>query len=329
MSSKKRKESISQWEYIGQNVYIRPHYIISCPEFFNPFGSRSQRSVDNEANLKDNSSNGLLSTKAKQRLTTVINWLLVSAQPKDVFNEKWKSWFKFKVNFITLTLPNTDVAVNEVQFKSVMLNSFLTYMRKFYKLKNYVWKLEYQKNGKLHIHITTDTYIEYTTIRKVWNKILISNGCMSAFEEKFGHTNPNSTDVHSVRKVKDLGAYLCKYMAKDNKGLLKFKGRIWGCNQELSKALNCKVHIPSPECGTELRCLMNKEIDYKEIQCTSPKTGLLITIAEKFYIKYNHWQTIIKGEILNAFQNTVLQLQNLVHDNTLFSELNTATARGR
>lgn len=32
-------------------------------------------------------------------------------------------------------------------------------------------------------------------------------------------SNPNSTDIHSVRKVDDLAAYLCKYMAKDGLSL--------------------------------------------------------------------------------------------------------------
>lgn len=322
MSKKKPKLADCTWTYVGQNVYIRPHYIISCPEFYNPFKTRSQKQLKNEENLKDNQNKGKLSLKAKQRLTTVINWLLISAQPKTIYNEKLKSYFKFKVNFITLTLPNTSQKVDEIQFKSVLLNNWLTYMRKYKGLKNYVWKLEYQKNGKIHIHITTDTFIHWREIRRVWNNILENNSLMFDFNAKFGHSDPNSTDVHAINKVKNLAAYLCKYMTKDEKTLNKFNGRIWGCNSELSKALTCKLHIPANECSTELKPLMDKSIEYKEIQTISNRTGLLMTIAEKFFIKATNWGDQIKGEIYNTFKNTVLSLQNLVHDNSLFSELN-------
>jgi hypothetical protein len=121
---------------------------------------------------------------------------------------------------------------------------------------------------------------------------------MDLFFAKHGHTNPNSTDVHATKSIKNLAAYLAKYMSKKNSaykikkrsraGALRaplhkqwyiqrlnfwnskfnprpIKGRIWSCNYELSAANKCAVHVPADNAAQELRSIMHHSIQYKPI----------------------------------------------------------------
>lgn len=296
--------------YIGQNVYIRPSYIVSLPEYS---GSSKFTSLDfkaNQANLLENSHKGLLSSKAVGKMRNSINWLLCAAETKKVFNKKFNSWFDFKINFITLTLPDTTDAIDNKHLQKYLLNPFLTYLRTFHSLKNYVWKLEFQKNGKLHVHLLSDVFIHHQVLRRSWNSILGKNGHLIEFGKKFGHTNPPSTDIHSVRKIKNIAAYISKYMSKNAKDLEKIKGRIWGCNQELSKANNTKLFIDRDSCVTELKPLMNSDIKYKPIETENSYTKLKKTIGEIFFINYIDWFTTISGSIQEKFNETILELKN-------------------
>jgi hypothetical protein len=57
--------------------------------------------------------------------------------------------------------------------------------------------------------------------------------------------SPNSTDVHSVQNIRDVRSYISKYITKNEieqkkesapaSDIAAQTGRIWGCNQELSK----------------------------------------------------------------------------------------------
>ncbi len=307
--------------YIGQMLYIRPSYIVSLPEFsfLNKFTSEAFKK--NEINLLQNQHGGLISGKADKKIRNAINWLICSAEPKKVFNRKFNSWFDFKVNFITVTLPDTAVKISDYDFKTKLLNPFLTYLRKFMGLKNYVWKLEFQKNGKLHLHLTSDTFLNHIKLRSSWNKILLSNGYLIDFAKKFGHLNPNSTDIHSVKKIKNLGAYMAKYMCKPDVRLKSVKGRIWGCNYELSRANKTSLFIDRNLAQVELKPLMNKKIDWRKMQMVNKKTGLLTDRGEIFYLTYSNWQNDITGSIKDCFSETILSLKNILHDGSLFSDL--------
>jgi hypothetical protein len=45
--------------------------------------------------------------------------------------------------------------------------------------------------------------------------------------------SPNSTDVHSIRLIYNVPAYLKKYMVKEGQNS-NIAGRLWGCSQRLS-----------------------------------------------------------------------------------------------
>lgn len=311
--------------FVGQNLYIKPTYIVSCPEF--SFSSKYQSAAfhENKKNLRYNSHNGALSAKATKAVKNAVNWLIFSAQPKRVYSKKEKKEFKFKVAFITLTLPDTDQEITPAMFQKQLLNPFLVYIRKYHNLKNYVWKMEYQANGKLHCHITIDVFIHWAEIRKCWNRLLERHGHLNKFERDHGHKNPNSTDIHSVYKIKNLAAYISKYMAKPLGGDKPFTGRIWGCSQDLSNANKLSVHVPSSECAEQLFSLMSKEIKYEKIIQCNVKKRKEVLVGEMFILNKTNWQKHITGEIKRAFNEKIKKIRSPIQYfeiNDLFSDHN-------
>lgn len=297
-------------EYIGQILYITPTCITSVPEFDSQSNKFSLARVRNQANLSHNKHANKLSVKAQRRIKNAINWLLASAREKKVYSKYSKKYFNFRINLITLTIPDFSGGIKEHAFKTKLMHPFLVYMKKYYGLNNYVWKIEFQNNGKLHVHLTTDTYIDAYVIRHHWNRLLKANGYMSDFIAKFKHDNPNSTDVHAVWKVKNLGAYLAKYMSKNEQNTEIINGRIWGCNHELSDKNKCVLGVNRDECAEILRPLMNPQIKYKEIVTQDSITGKIFRNAELFFIKAEHWHTLIHGRIREAYDKHRFYIRN-------------------
>lgn len=300
----------SRPQYIGQNLYIRPSYIVSLPEYDKSSKFSTLDFQANQANLLDNNHDGVLSSKAIGKMKNAINWMLCSAEDKPVYNKKFNSWFTFKVNFITLTLPDTSQKIDNRKLQTLLLNPLLTYLRRYKGLKNYVWKLEFQKNGKLHVHFVSDVFIHHAVIRSAWNRILSNNKYLIDFKKKFNHENPNSTDVHSIRKIKNLAAYLAKYMSKNQLELSQIKGRIWGCNRELSQANKTRLFINRDDLHRHMPCLMQSDIEYKKIEFENPVTKIKKAFGEIFFIKYSDWFTTMQGAIKNTFDETILYLKN-------------------
>lgn len=307
-------------EYIGQNIYIRPTYIVSMPEYSRAKSYTSQAFIKNKENLKDNSHKGKVSEKAQKEIKNCVSWLVASAKQKTLYHKESKKYYTFKVNFITLTLPDTYEEITEKAFKENLLNPFLTNLRVNYGLNNYVWKLELQKNGKIHIHLTTDTFLYWKDIRRVWNKRLLKNGYLNKFHDDFGHYDPNSTDVHAVHKINDIAAYVSKYMSKNEGDMEKIKGKIWSANYELTRNSKPKVFVDRHACMSELRHLMQKEVKYKPIQTVPDALGSVRTIGDMFFIKRINWLMHIKGVIKDVYTDTCYKIRNLI-DPTGFNPL--------
>lgn len=298
-------------EYLGQNVYIRPNYIVTLPEYDTPKNYFTEKFLANKEKLKDNKHNGKLSAKSQKELKTVINWLCSSAKKKNVYHKETEKYYTFSVNFITLTLPDTTNEINDKDFKEKLLNPLLVYLRKYHNLKNYVWKLEFQENGKLHCHLTTDTFIYWNDIRKAWNRRLKANGYLNDFINKFGHDNPNSTDIHAVYKINDVASYLAKYMAKNEQLTKNIKGRIWGCNYELSRNAKPKLFVWANEVAETLKSLFNPLIEYKPIYSPPDSFGQVKQFGEVFFMTKFNWK-LINSEIKQIFDNTCYKIRNLL-----------------
>lgn len=187
------------------------------------------------ANLSDNDTKGALSIAAKKRLRTKINWLFVLSDMKTVKMPDTRKTVRFRLSMLTLTLCSKQMHDDKF-IKSQMLNKLLEKLRYNCGMKAYLWRAERQKNGNIHFHITTNIYVHHADLRRYWNDIQSRYGYVDEFEKSNGHRDPNSTDVHSIYKIKNLARYLCKYMSKESdKDLLPIGGRQWFCSTALSK----------------------------------------------------------------------------------------------
>lgn len=226
---------------------------------------------------------GLINTNSQKKLKHAINLLVAISKWKTAFNPETNSEFKFKVNFITLTLPGPQGTISDKTIKKECLDVWLKMAKRRWKLGSYVWRAERQHNGNIHFHFITDTFIPYDQLRDSWNERVNRLGFIDRFEAKHGHRNPNSTDVHAVQKIAKLAAYVCKYMAKGsptpqqviaqapwakprmilkpNKRSAKFKrllsieeqridGKIWDCSTNLKAKDRCDMILEADAVAT-------------------------------------------------------------------------------
>ncbi len=274
----------------------------------------SVRFKDNQKNLLDHKHKGELSKKSQRKLATVVDWLIVSAKTKWVFDKRTQKHFSFKVNFITLTLPDTHEPITEKDFKTKLLQPWISYMRKYGYMRNYVWKIEFQENGKLHAHFTTDTFIHYDKIRDSWNRLLFNHGYLSKWFADKGNYSPNSTDVHSVSKIKNLGGYIAKYMAKTSTYTHTATSRLWGCNYELSRALKTSMHIFPPDEERDLRPCMDKDIGYKALVKESGIMNQLSIYGEVFWLEPHQWAKFALSKVGTIYNYARSDIRNLAPD---------------
>lgn len=343
MVSKKLKHEIPI--HCGDHVYIKPTYFVTKPDFIGSSNKRSTKQIDNQKHLKNNNNNGVLSSKSLSRLRSSINWLCTSAKYKPVWCKQSRKSFYFKTNFITLTIPpqttfseycillkfdtkyinpfhtllkstvpvNYLPSVKHVQFTKC-LNTFLTYSRKHpsIKLHNYVWKLEASQDGRLHVHFSTDIFYHYQHLRDAWNRILQREGLLNQHFKKFNNYNPNSTDVHSVHKVRDVASYMCEYMTKKPNLTKDFKGRIWSASYSLSNKNKCYTYLERGSDRRNFTFVDRPMIKYKRIESKPDCMGVKKTVASLYMLNEKQWNTDMDGLIKEAY-NTHRQR---IRDNT-------------
>lgn len=156
---------------------------------------------------------GELSKKSVLRMQKAITWLWLFSDRKRFPYAKEKARVTFRLNFITLTLSDAQMHSDD-WIKIHMLQPFLKWMNRCGAI-HYVWKAEAQENGNIHFHITTNFYIHWRHIQTKWNSIQYQHGYVNNYFRKFGHYEPNSTDVHAVRNERRFVYYMTNYMTKD------------------------------------------------------------------------------------------------------------------
>lgn len=100
--------------------------------------------------------------------------------------------------FLTLTLPSKQIHTDK-EISKFCLNPFLTYARKYFGVRYYIWKKEVQGNGNLHYHIVTDRYIDSKYLRRTWNRI-INVGYVEGCEKPFDYVDRYSNRMKELYK---------------------------------------------------------------------------------------------------------------------------------
>lgn len=276
-----------------QALYINPSMsvIVKDPDYI-----ERRPNFTFETNFEDNKTNGKISDNARKRLYSAIEWLLLLAKEKTL-----RGKFRYKVSMITLTLPCIQLQ-DDTYVKNSMLNTFLTELRRRFNLKNYIWRAEKQNDGSIHFHILQDQYIEYFEINKIWNKILLNHGYIEQYRlnqlnfhkngfrvradlikkgwtidkqkkaYEFGMRtnwqNPTgTTDIHSLKKIRNVKAYCAKYLSKNESKGQVVEGRLWFISRSLSGLKSIKVSIDDFVRNDLERIVKTDKIKYTDHAC--------------------------------------------------------------
>jgi len=284
--------------------------------------------------LSSRKANGNVSIQAKRKLSKAIEYLITTATEKKVHERLTGKTVTFKIAFITLTLPSKQQHP-DTEIINTCLNSFIIEIKKYYHVKNYVWRAEKQKNGNIHFHLIIDKFIPWSELRDRWNRIINKLGYVTRYQEflKTWHNagfklrkdllknwdeqaqrlayqkgktndfaNPNSTDIHSTKKIRNIKKYLTKYLTKNeqpennqltnNAPHAKQTGRIWGCNHELSNIEGFKAEIDS-EIADELRTILSTQ----KVHVYST------TYFSVYYLDYHDLKKLGANQLFKYFAN--------------------------
>lgn len=230
-----------------------------------------------------NQHKGLVSPNARRKIRTAIDWLIASADEKYLFSKKTGQYHSWKISFCTLTLP-TQGELGDIEIKHI-LNAWLTFAKYAFGLKSYIWKAEPQARGTIHIHITSDCFMWHKTVRDSWNKLL------KKYQLLNGHEDPNSTDIHSTYKIKNIAAYLCKYFTKQSEDRRAIKGRLWGCSRTLSNARGIRFEMPWSDMKYEVYHMRKEAIHVHQKD-----------YCESFYMRNNYLRDMPACKLKSIFQ---------------------------
>lgn len=220
--------------YSVPSLSIKPGVLTYYSQFQGHHKRKSQlQKYLAEAKRENEKYTGLMTRSAQKRLREVTNLLVAQAKWKKAIHPTKGYTFSWKINFITLTLSGPQLDVSDRTIKSKMLKPFLRRMKNQYGLRSYIWRAERQKNGRLHFHITADSWLQFDVIRMEWNKQQAKFHFIEYFRDNNDSIWPNSTDVHSVANIQNLAAYLVKYMAKSDPDSQKIEGKLWDCSPNL------------------------------------------------------------------------------------------------
>lgn len=193
---------------------------------------------------------GVVTDHAAKRIKRTVDVFLQRSPERTIVNTATGKQMQFRLNFVTLTISaHKPISAKEGhKALKVFLQHFKAVPSKksvSEQLGSYIWKAELQERGQLHYHITTNSFLHHGHIRRVWNGIQFRRGWLEDFKQSQGHTNANSTDVHAVYKVRDIQAYLSKYLSKTGKKDVseygfpvlcyepKIEGKVWDCSNDL------------------------------------------------------------------------------------------------
>lgn len=184
-------------------------YSSICNQFISTYGNQGKEKCSKSLeNLKRKKSTLELSRNSKNQLLQSMSCLVAYSKPRTIFRKNRNPVYNYRASFVTLTLPSPQLE-SDVEIKQC-LNLFFTDLRRVYKLTNYVWRSEIQKNGNIHFHIGIDKYIAFQVLKNYWLKSLRHTTQVKRYTEKF-----SSMSYKDYRKLR-----LTQSLANDEKNSL-------------------------------------------------------------------------------------------------------------
>lgn len=184
--------------------------------------------VNKEQNYK-----GIVTKHTRKRIERAVNMLLMSTKEEIKLNPATGKNIKHRLSFMTLTVSENERMLLGKESYTLLLKPFIQWLTKTKGVSKYIWKAELQNRGQIHYHITLPNVIHWEEIRNKWNYLQYKAGLLENYYKTYGHYNPNSTDIHQVYKIKNIEAYLIKYISKSDQNLNSIGGKIWDASINL------------------------------------------------------------------------------------------------
>lgn len=227
-------------------ISINPFYITSFSYPENRILSHSQKTIS-RANLDNNEKKVNVSEKSRKKMLKVVSMFIYSARKKML--SKKGTICDTSLKLVTLTLSGKQKkSHSDVFIKRNLLDAFIDWLRIERGCNHYIWKAERQGNGNIHFHLLINKYINYKILQDKWNFIQAKYGYLNSFLNRFGHTDPHSTEIRNGKKTKSLARYISKYFSKNETGKL-IEGRTWYCSKSLQGLGNLVLNIIDHKIG--------------------------------------------------------------------------------
>lgn len=227
---------------------LHPDRINYCPKvvFDSP---RHGRKTWNTVGLRDNSNHNKISKDAEKKIKRAVSYLSTVSDKKRVYVKEIGKSIDFKLTFVTLTLSSRQIHSDQI-IRRDLIHHFITIATRKWAISHYVMRSERQANGNIHFHFVCNVFIPHAELREVWNNIQNKLGYVDRYREEMRsyHKNgfkvrkdiikywpleaqkqaymkgkltdwaqPNSTDIHSLRLIKNVSDYICKYISKNSR----------------------------------------------------------------------------------------------------------------
>jgi hypothetical protein len=195
-------------------MQIRDGYVMIYYEQL--YSRRWANKFENRAQLirvKKKAYSGDVTVGARKRMSKAITLMSQITKPEWILNPVNGRKYFHRFSFVTLTVAD-DVLLTAREGYDKLLQHFLQWLRRTKKVELYVWKAEFQTRGQLHYHLVFPNFIHYKEIRDKWNELQKNAGILDKYAMKYGHFNPNSTDIHETKGVNNMKQYIMKEMGK-------------------------------------------------------------------------------------------------------------------
>ena len=140
-----------------------------------------------QVNLKSNAHKDRVSPASLKKIRSSVNWLVFLAHDKKVIDPLTKFEHPYRCGLATISLPTGCETITPAFFRTVLLESLIAAMKHTFQLENYIWKIERQKRGALHAHITLDQFIPHEWLRSTWCKLLRKHGLTQTYHDRFSN----------------------------------------------------------------------------------------------------------------------------------------------
>ena len=286
--------------------------------------TRTHKQIENEKNLTRGLFNGYMSPKTKSKVKRYLDtWIEAVNQIKKSPEAKYLEKVPY-LTFVTLTLPSTQKH-DDNKIKRLCLTPFIETLKRKFNVWNYFWRAEAQENGNIHFHLIIDSYIHHEKLRNEWNICINKLNYVDEFEAKFGHRNPNSTDINSLKNVRSVSAYVIKYCCKSD-GYREIKGRIHGCSDSIRKLMPYEIIIEAEDYDMIEKAIEGEKFYIRQDDCftyiqmkvqsflkriNSPHLGKMMDNYKKIGAELYTKNTVHPTNYLQAGKEPILELAPL------------------